>query len=76
MDIRWRAGATEAGTRPGGRFKNIDTQLQPSDGGKSLTLTLLAKTSKPGARIGRSMIVNAVWVPENSPADEGTVVCK
>jgi hypothetical protein len=68
--------ATEAGTRPGGRFKKIDTQLQSSDGGKSLTLTLLAKTSKPGARIGRSMIVNAVWVPENSPAAEGTVVCK
>lgn len=74
----WRIGSCsrEEGTKPGGRFKQIDSQLQSDDGGKALTLTLLAKNFKTGARIGRSMIVNAVWVPENSPRSEGAVTCK
>jgi hypothetical protein len=74
----WRIASctSEDGTKPGGRFKKIDTQLQPSDAGKSLTLQLLAKTFNSGARVGRSMTVNAVWVPENSPGREGAVKCE
>jgi hypothetical protein len=73
----WRIASctSEEGTRPGGRFKKIDAQLQPTDGGKSLTMTLLAKTFNPGARVGRSMIVNAVWIPGSS-GREGAVKCE
>jgi len=74
----WRIASctSEEGTPPGGRSKKIETQLQPSDGGKSLTLTLLSKPFNSGARVGRSMIVNAVWVPENSPGRQGAVKCE
>lgn len=74
----WRIAScsTEAGTSPGGRFKKIDAQLQPGDEGKSLTLQLLAKSFNSGARVGKSMIVNAVWVPENSPGGERATKCE
>jgi hypothetical protein len=74
----WRISSctTEEGTQAGGRYKKIDTQLQSSGAGKSLTLTLLGKTFNSGARIGRSMIVNAAWIPESAPAGEGTVKCE
>ncbi|PYU02199.1 MAG: hypothetical protein DMG38_01080 [Acidobacteria bacterium] len=67
--------ATQEGKPAGGhRKKRIGSQLESKDGGKSLVLTLIAKTFKPSERIERSVIVHVVWVPENSPT--GAVKCE
>jgi hypothetical protein len=64
------------GAEPGGRRKMISKEMQTTDGGRSLTLTLSAKDFRPSARIQSSTILDIGWVPGNTSPSGGVALCK